>query len=374
MIAGQGFRYGHLNINYYSFACPLYPWITAAGYWLFGSIVPVMLTQMAAGAALAVVTSLITERLYSGWIAALVAGILVAFHPGLVIYSATKAHPLTFDALFFALALLQSFRLAERPSLRRFVGFGVIVGLGILSRATIIIFLPVTGTWLLLAIMPKREWKSAIRNLIVAGLCTMVIIVPWTIRNSLLHHQFVFLLTTGGENFWRGNNEHATGNSYVGAGTIVLNTLSPEERLDLKRQPDEIAQSNWFATRARAFIRTHPVLFVRITFLKLFHFWWFAPQTGEEYPATWLHLYAIYYVLVLFSFVVGLWRIIRLGPPATRFTALIIAFMLALSIFQSLYYVEGRHRWAIEPMILAIAGVGFATLMNRTVRRRVNQT
>jgi len=365
MIAGRGFLFPHLDVNYYSFAAPLYSWISFAGYWLFGSIIPLMLIQMAAGAILATVASLIAERLYAGSIAGTAAGLLVALHPGLVIYSATKAHPLTFDALFFGLALLQALRIAGRPTLRRFIVFGLIVGLGTLSRGTIVIFLPIAGLWLL-AITPKRNWPNAIRNLIVAGLCSAAIIAPWTIRNSVLHHQFVFLLTTDAEDFWRGNNPHATGGSYLDNGTLVIDTLSSQEQSEMRRQPNEIAQANWFARKSREFIRASPSSFVWLFLTKLYQFWWFAPQTGIEYPTAWRNLYLLYYVLVLFLALLGVWRTIRVGPPASHFAMLILVFLVALSILQSLYYVEGRHRWGIEPILLALSGVGFAALSKRT--------
>ncbi len=367
--AGRGFLFPHLNVNYYSFVTPLYCWISAGGYWLFGSIVPVMLIQIAAGAVLALIASLIAERLSAGWVAGTAAGILVALHPGLVIYSATKAHPLTFDALFFALALLQSIRLAERPTLRRFMVFGLIVGVGTLSRGTIVIFLPVAGLWLL-ATLPKRKWPNAIRKLIVAGLCSAAIIAPWTIRNSILHHQLVFLLTTDAEDFWRGNNPHATGGSHLGKGTFVIDTLSPQEQSEMRRQPNEIAQANWFARKSREFIREHPLSFLRLFLAKLYQFWWFAPQTGVEYPSAWRNLYMLYYVLALSLAVIGVWRTSRLGPPASHFAMLIVVFVVALSFLQSLYYVEGRHRWGIEAMLLALSGVGFSTLVERIRERR----
>jgi 4-amino-4-deoxy-L-arabinose transferase-like glycosyltransferase len=327
-----------------------------------------MLIQIVAGATLAVVASLIAEHLYADSIAGAAAGLLVALHPGLVIYSATKAHPLTFDALFFAFALLQALRIAERPTLRRFVLFGLIVGLGTLSRGTIVIFLPIASLWLL-AITPKRKWPNAIRNLIVAGLCAAAIIAPWTIRNSILHHQFVFLLTTDAEDFWRGNNPNATGGSHVDSSTLVIDKLSPQEQSEMRKQPNEIAQANWFARKSREFIREHPLSFLRLFVTKLYQFWWFAPQTGIEYPSGWRNLYLLYYVLALFLAIVGVWRTLRVGPPASHFALLIIAFLAALSILQSLYYVEGRHRWGIEAMLLALSGVGSATLIER-IRRR----
>lgn len=368
LIAGRGFLFPHLNVNYYSFVTPLYSWITAAGYWLFGSIVPVMLFQVIAGSVLAFIASLIADRLYPGWIAGAVAGFLVAIHPGLIWYSAAKAHPLTFDALFFSLALWQSFRIAERPTPRRFAVFGLIVGIGTLSRGTIIISLVVTGLWLL-ALNIKRAGPATIGKLILAGLCAALVIAPWTIRNSAIHHRFVFLLTTDGEDFWRGNNPHATGGSYADDGSLVQDSLSAAEQAEMRHQPNEIAQADWFWRQSREFIRANPAAFVRLFFVKLFHFWWFSPQTGVEYPPLGRLLYLLYYVVALILAALGLWRAIRVRGSTLHFAVLILLFAAALSVLQSLYYVEGRHRWGIEPMILALSGAGFATLFD-ILRRR----
>src|SRR5262249_21132323 len=111
LVQGQGFLYYHIRVPYYAYAPPLHPWISAASYWVTGSIVPVMLLQCVAGAATAAVAVVLTMRLSRSALAAAAAGFLVAVNPGLVYYNATKSHPLTFDALFFALTLLLVFRL-----------------------------------------------------------------------------------------------------------------------------------------------------------------------------------------------------------------------------------------------------------------------
>ncbi len=367
LIAGRGFLFPHLAVNYYSFVTPLYSWITAAGYWLFGSILPVMLFQIAAGSLLVFIASLIAERLYPHWIAGAAAGLLVALHPGLIWYSATKAHPLTFDALFFALALWQSLRLVERPTFRRFAVFGLIVGIGTLSRGTIIISLAVTGLWLLT--LNLKAWRATIGKLIIAGLCAAVIIAPWTIRNSAIHHRFVFLLTTDAEDFWRGNNPHATGGSYANNGSLVQDSLSAQEKSEMQNQPNEIAQADWFWLKSREFIRANPGAFAQLFFVKLFHFWWFAPQTGVEYPSPWRILYMIYYVIALMLAAIGFRRALKTKGASWHCTSLIVLLVVALSVLQSLYYVEGRHRWGIEALILALSGAGFAAAFDMAQRR-----
>jgi len=361
LIDGQGLVFPHLDVPYHSFAPPLYPWLSAASYWLSGSLIVLMMLQVLAGSALAVVVAQIAGRFSTGTIAPLAAGLLIAFHPGLIIYNVAKAHPLTFDALFFTLAVLQAFRLRERTTVRRAIEFGALIGVGVLCRTTLIIFLPLVATWLLW-VLRKDSLKSALRAIAIAGLCATAIVIPWTIRTSLLHRQFVFMLTTGPENFWRGNNPNATGGAYFTAGQLELEKLSPAEFSDLRHQRDEIAQANWFSVRSHEFIREHPREFIRLTLVKFLHFWWVAPQTGVLYPQSWFLAYLMYYVLVLLLAMIGACSIWRMGKLARPQLLLIAAFLLALSLLQSFYYVEGRHRWAVEPILIAISGVGVAAL------------
>lgn len=373
MLAGRGFSYVHLQITYYSYVTPLFSWATAAGYWLTGSNVALMLAQMAAGAVLAIAVACISQRMFGGWMAAALAGIFVAIHPGFVLYNSTKAHSLAFDALFFALALWQSLRLADRPTLRRALVFGLIIGIGTLSRGTVVIMGPLGALWLL-ARSPPESRKILFRNLVLAGLVAAVIIAPWTIRNSLLHHRFVFLISTESEDFWLGNNPHATGHTLIDSERTVFMSLPAEERDDLYRQPNEMAQADWFSQHSRAFVKAHPGEFLRLWALKFFHFWWYAQQTGAKYPGSWFYLYMIFYSVMLILAAVGVVRIIRLGPPATHLGWLVGIFLVGLSLLQSVYHVDGRHRWGIEPILLALSGGGAAFLIERLLRKKSRTT
>ena len=369
MLAGHGFSFSYLMTTYYSYVTPLHAWASAAGLWLTGSNVPIMLLQMAAGAALAVVVACISQRIFGTGTAALITGTLVAIHPAFVLYNSTKAHSLAFDALFFALALLQSARLAERLTLRKALVFGLIIGIGTLSRGTMLIMGPLGAVWLL-ARSPRGSRKTVFGHMVLAGVVAAAIIAPWTIRNSLLHHRFVLLISTESEDFWLGNNPHATGHTMIDAEHTVFMSLSTDERNDLYWQPNEMAQADWFSQRSRAFVKAHPGEFFRLWALKFFHFWWYAPQTGGRYPAIWFYLYMIFYCALLVLAAVGVVRIIKLGPPATHLGWLVGVFLIGLSLLQSVYHVDGRHRWGIEPILLALSGGGAAFLLERLLRKK----
>lgn len=364
MLAGKEFSFAHHGIVYHSYIAPMHVWVSAASHWLTGSVVAVMGLQIVVGTGQALITSVVARRLFGGWVAPLAAGSLVALHPGLVVYSASRSHSLVFDALFFTLAVLFTLRLADRQTVMRAAHLGLIVGFGMLSRVTIILVLPVGIVWLLL-VTPRTSRRVVLRSGIVACVCAAAIIAPWTVRTSLLHEQFVLIRTTGTETFWRGNNPNASGTSYIDANRTVISALSAEDVRDLEQQPDELAQAQWFRARATAFILENPLDFVRLTLLKFTYFWWHAPTTGLLYPGAWLPLYVGYYVFALILAGMGVARAGRVWSGRGRITLLIGALLLVLSSFQSLFYVEGRHRWAVESLILVFSGGGVASLLTR---------
>jgi 4-amino-4-deoxy-L-arabinose transferase-like glycosyltransferase len=364
ILAGRGFTYGHHGIIYHSYIAPMHVWVSVASYWLTGSVAAVMGLQIVVGTGHALVTSVVARRLFGGWVAPLAAGILVALHPGLIVYSASRSHSLVFDALFFTLAVLFTLRLADRQTMVRAAQLGLIVGFGMLSRVTIVLLLPVSVMWLLM-VRPRLSRRAVIRSGVVACVCAVGIIAPWTVRTSVLHEQFVLLRTTGTEMFWRGNNPNASGTSYIDAGRTVFSGLSAVDVHDLERQPDELAQARWFRTRATAFIRENPIAFVRLALLKFYYFWWYAPMTGLLYPQAWFQFYMVYYVMALVLAGVGVSLAGRAGKRRMGASLLIGSFLLALSSFQSFFYVEGRHRWVVEPLILVFSGGGVASLLAR---------
>lgn len=362
LVAGHGFAYAHLGgVIYRSFTAPLYPWVCAGVYALGLGTGAVILLQIVAGAAHAALIGRLGERLF-GPPAGLVAGMLVALHPGLVIYGSLKAHPLTFDALFVTLVVWQLVRLAERPTLRTGVVMGAVGGLAILSRPTIAVLLPLGVAWALW--VRRSEWAAMMRSAVVAALVVCAVVAPWVARNCRVQGRFVFMQTTNWEVFWRGNNPAATGHSYATKDSLVFDQLDPSEKAELLSLRTEQAQADWFRERALMFIRDEPGRFVSLTLRKLGQFWWWSPRTGTLYPPAWLHLYQGFYVLILGLAIAGVIGQLRGGGRGVEVVALVVGLCAALSVLQSLHYVEGRHRWAIEPLLLLLAGAGLARLID----------
>lgn len=363
LLAGRGFVYiSHGGVPHHSFYQPMYPWVAAAMYWLGGgSLLPLMLLQIVAGSLTAVIIARSGARLFSP-AAGLAAGSLVALHPGLVVYSATKAHELAFDALAFSLVFWQWTRLSRDLTLRNAVWLGMLTGLSLLERPTALVFLPVGAAWLWWR-LPTVDRAAVVRAVATATVIAAVVITPWTIRNFRVYDRLVFIRASDWEMFWRGNNPNASGSSLTPTGQAIVATLSPRDSAEFGRLTDENAQTEWFRRRAFAYIREHPGWFVERTLRKWFYFWWASPQTGYAYPPAWRYGYQTYYAAILAAALIGVWWVRRFGSRQARDAAWLLAGMfLALSLLQSLYYVDGRHRWGIEPMLLLFAGTGAAAV------------
>ena len=370
MVAGRGYSFYHLGVWYHSFAAPLFGWICAGVYLLGGTVGFVVGIQILVSAGHAVLIAMMGERLFHSRMAGLAGGALMAVHPGLIVYSSAKAHDLTFDSLFFTLVLWCFWRFKDQPTLTRAMMAGCVVGVGAHSRGTTVVFAPIAGLWLLWS-SARSEWRHLAGRWLVAVLCAVAVITPWATRNILINHAFVWMLTTDGESLWDGNNPHATGHSYATPDRIVLDLLPPDQYREMRQQPNEVAQSRWFRDQAIAFIKANPGEFVRLLALKFYSFWWFSPQSGTLYPTMWLVAYKAFYVGILVLAAYGVRWIVGGQDTDARWRLVLLAlFLLGLSALQSLYYVEGRHRWAIEPMLLLVSGGGAAWLLERWRGRR----
>jgi hypothetical protein len=115
------------------------------------------------------------------------------------------------------------------------------------------------------------------------------------------------------------------------------------------------------------FIRTQPSAALRLYLSKLLTFWWGSPETGLLYPPYWLFGYQVWYTAVVLLAALGAWSS-RAVPERRAVVWLILATVLVVSATQAIFYVEGRHRLAIEPLLLTLTGVGVAELAARWTR------
>ncbi|MFC1623816.1 ArnT family glycosyltransferase [Candidatus Omnitrophota bacterium] len=353
ILKGAGYGYEYLGILHRAFGPPLYSFLCAFIYYFSNHSYAILLIfQVFLSAMTCVLIFYIANKIFNQKIAIL-AAILTCIHPGMIIYSA-KLHPLTIDIFLFTLAILVLLRAKGEMRARYFILFGIISGICFLSRSTFAIYIPIV--FIYLWVLSKDKRKIAFY----AGLSVLamlLVIGPWTIRNYRVLEKLIFVQKSG-EVFWRGNNINATGTAYTNGGRPMVESISLEFREKIYSY-NEIKQDELFWSEGLKFIKEQPFDFVLLTMKKFYYFWWFSPQSGIEYHKSYLLFYkAVYSFIVLFT-IFGIF--FALGSNVNSIkenTWLLLLFFLSISLSQSLFYVEGRHRWAIEPLILTLTANG----------------
>ena len=133
--------------------------------------------------------------------AARIAGIFCALYPSLVAYS----HYIYSETLFSALLTAGVYVLHRSPDAPRrgeLMSAGALFGFAILTRGVLLYFFPFWLGWLVLG----RRW-DAFRRAGVVFAVAFAVLLPWTLRNAILFHDFILVDGTMGRTAWWAYNE-----------------------------------------------------------------------------------------------------------------------------------------------------------------------
>lgn len=346
--------------DYYALLAPGYPYLSYFVYQVFGTSHKLMLVlQYGLSLVLCASVYLLSWRLFFRQWAAYLAAALVAVHPGIAVYGATKLHNFNLYVPLFYAALCLMVWCHQRGTWAWFCGLGLVGGLAVLGRATV---LPILLIWLVVVCVRGQmgNWR---RRLGLASLALGIILAvntPWALRNYRVFDRFVFSQTNGWEQFWVGNNLHATGTHYTQKGVLILRLKPKEMQAELMASETEIGDAEIFKRYTLAYVRNNPGHFLKGLLSKAWRFWWFHPQTGIHYPWLALVVYKLVYLAILFLTIEGLlichkqklWRVELLYP---------FLLVVALAALHTLAFGEMRHRWAVEPVMLLFGGLALAS-------------
>ena len=222
-----------------SFRAPLYPAFLALVYFFsgldFSRFFAARLAQaVLLGAPLAPLTYLVALRLSSFFFlgemkdergkkieqTARIAAWIAAAHPLLLVYPLGLGTENPFFVLLLAsfLFLLSSI---EQPTTLRLLLSGFFLALATLTRSVILPF-ALTAFSLLFFLHGKRT--------LLAALSFVLIISPWIVRNSLLHHKLTGIETSMGYNLYLGYHPKGNGSFVFGPSLDLLTILDDAER------------------------------------------------------------------------------------------------------------------------------------------------
>lgn len=183
--------------NYPIFHPPLYPYFLAILNSVFGSLAAIKVAQALIGSLLIPAVSRIAFAV-SGPRAGLIAAGLAAFYPEMIWYSAHFwCETLFLSLLWWAVERLLA---ADREGSRRAaLAAGLLIGLAVLTRETVLYLLPL-GAWWVFVSRPRRNVLAA---LVLAA--SLAVVLPWTARNWIQFGAFIPVSTGGGLNLYQGN-------------------------------------------------------------------------------------------------------------------------------------------------------------------------
>jgi hypothetical protein len=367
IVAGSGHVYDRFGFVYAAYAPPLWSWMLAAVLVLAGEArIAIQILQAFLCLGAAIICGGLARRISGDETAGLLAGLLVAVQPSLLYYSVVKSDPLPLNVLLLGLIAAAATSLIEAPSDRRALVFGGLTGLGVLSRGTPVVALPVV----VLALF-TRSRSGALRTAAVSTLAMALCLAPWLVRNTVLLGAPVLTSTTG-ENFWRGNHEGAGGGVLdLDGGRITLlmplNAALPPSVRAVLAAGTEMQRHEVFMSEAWRFISTKPGEAVGLFATKMRTFWWRIDSDPSDYPRTASIAYEVIYrselALALFgAFVLFRPRDQTSTLPDRWVAAPVLAIIIAVSLLQSAFYVQGRHRFLIEPLLLMFTAIGISAL------------
>jgi hypothetical protein len=199
----------------------------------------------------------------------------------------------TQNSYLFLQALMLFFfvRVLRRQSWLNYILLGVAAGLTLLTRISLISFLPLLVLCLYLPLRADLKW----RRLAVSLLIILLAILPWVLRNATVFGVPQLLPTKGGRNLWEYNNqlflpERMEGN-FSGMDRIYQNFarkhfdhLRAKELLPFPEFTDEneIERDRILNQRVLGFIKANPGIYFRLCFLRIYQLFRVQPtnQTG----------------------------------------------------------------------------------------------
>jgi 4-amino-4-deoxy-L-arabinose transferase-like glycosyltransferase len=361
IFAGKGFVLPNVKfqLDYRAAIHPLFTYICAGIYALTGhSFLAVLIFQIF----ISILTSYLIFKLGSVLFnekAGLIAAVLTMLHPAQVIYSTTKIHSQVLDTFFFVLIVYYVLLANRSRKTRHFVLLGIFAGVGSLARGTLIVLIPIAAVYLLLN---AREKAAAVfRNLCLTAIAAVLVLSPWWVRNYMIFKKPVYMTTEStGYVMWVGFNENATGTLYKSPEISLFEGAPKEFQQKVWDIKDEMGQQEYFRKEAIGFIRQHPAKALRLYLNRVAYFWWFTPTEGSFYPKAYSNIYMAYYSAVVLLSAVGIIAAFKRRLSSLKDIIFLAGAMFLLGLLQSFYYVEGRHRWEIEPVLLVFAAYGIS--------------
>lgn len=343
--------------------------------------------QATLGAAACVLLVRVARRVCSP-AEAYLAGFLAAIY-GPFIYYDTMIMKTFLAVIFSLLCLLALFR-SEGTRRNGLIAAGLFIGLTTLVRDNFLLMFPFLLAGLI-PLMKERRPKMILRaaGWMLAG--TAVVILPVTLRNSLIAGEFSLLTAGGGEVFYIGNNPTADGRYRPPcmnvSGTVQCVRADPEYEHDDFRtiaaalsgeKLSPMQSSRFWFRKGMAFVLTHPLDYSLLLGKKLSIFLKDA-EIGDNYNFDLFRQVSpvLYLPLPTFGLVMSL-ALLGMASSMRRWREFSLLYAMAGGYTATvlLFFNFSRFRIPAVSILIIFAGVGIAWIFRQaaaTVRSAVRE-
>jgi len=347
--AGQGISMGGTAET---FRVPLYPIVLAALTFGHQIMWPIMIAQSAFGAGAVLLTAMFAQDISSGPArdrAAIFAATITALYPYYVIHDTSLEETSLFTLLTLgAVVLLMKAAYSEHRKRLPPIAAGLLLGLDVLTRASIAPFAAVAPIWLV--------WKRGARDGILCAITLAVVISPWLWRNYILDG-VPTLSAEAGELFWTGNNGFLFSHYPEGSSDLskeeALKALTPEDQLQLERlSSNDMATERWFWKKAFLYIRAHRWQTIKDAFRKNAAAFSWAPSPRHNRTQNLVYAASFGPVMLL-----GLWAMWR-RHARWREDSLVYLVFATFILITAAFWAHTSHRCYLDVYWIAYGAAG----------------
>jgi 4-amino-4-deoxy-L-arabinose transferase-like glycosyltransferase len=329
---------------------PVYPYFLAALYGLSGTFEAARWTQAALGALLVPAVGWTGARAFSPR-AGLWAAAVTAFYPELIWFS---VHFWS-ETIFMVLLWWGIERLLAADAtggVGRAVAAGALWGAAVLTRETVLYFVPLGAVWL--ATRPRTGARAHAAAFLAAAflVAAVLVVAPWTYRNWLEFHALIPVSTAGGQNLFQGNALIPRDTTYEMVDAVQGRVEQYRYAMRMGWQAIRDRQPGWIFEK----LRDEMPRFWEADSLVLVHI-----KRGAYGPVA--PALAVAVAIVVLAPYVAVLALFALGATRLRWSrpnVLLVSFLVYYNLIHIVTHGFARYRLPVMPVVFLIAGVGWA--------------
>ena len=362
LASGQGFGSPLANTGPSALLPPVYPYILAAIFKLFGiytksSIIAALVLNGIISSATCVPVYFLARKSFGDRVAKW-AGWGWALSPYGIYYGADWAWSTCLITLLLCCLFLWAWELEASTRVVSWLGFGIVSGFTVLTEPSILSVAP-----LLAAFTCYRRHRSGRPWLVpatVTVLAVLAVVAPWGVRNYRIFHQFIPVRSGLGLELYIGNNGYST--------HWVNRDLHPNhnavEQTEYERV-GEIAYMEHKRVQALDYIHSHPGWFAWMTIRRCIYLW-----TGYwSFNRTYLAMEPLDPPNILVCTTLTLFALIGLRRAFRQNQALAIRYAIVLAFYPVVYCLSHPETYYIrplDPIIVVLAAFGVVGFFRST--------